>query len=256
MDECHFPANFQLIRLQWSAQRVRQAVDAYDAALPKGAWPNWVMGNHDRHRMATRVGTGQARVANMLLLTLRGTPTTYYGEEIGMENVPIPPEFIQDPPAVNQPEIADVIGRDPERTPMPWNTSPNAGFTTKGVTPWLPLADNSPEHNVARQETEPTSMLNFYRTLIKLRRNEPALCVGNYESIDAGINQIFAYQRTAPSANRFLIVLNFGSDSHTLDLSSLAHTATVSVATGMTRKGDVDLSNLSISPDEGLVLKL
>ena len=139
-DEVHLPFNFQLIRMAWDAQTVRRAVDAYEASLPAGAWPNWVLGNHDQKRVASRVGPHQARVANMMLLTLRGTPTTYYGEELGMENVPIPPEMIQDPPAVNQPEIADVVGRDPVRTPMQWDASPNAGFTDPGVTPWLPLA--------------------------------------------------------------------------------------------------------------------
>src|SRR5690606_37628021 len=102
--------------------------------------PNWVLGNHDRHSIATRAGAAQARAANMLLLTLRGTPTTYYGEEIGMENVPIPLALMQDPPALNQPEMAHVVGRDPVRTPMQWDDSPNAGFTHPDATPWLPLA--------------------------------------------------------------------------------------------------------------------
>ena len=133
VDECHLPFNFQLIHAPWKAQAVRRLVDEYEAALPAGAWPNWVLGNHDQHRLATRVGPDQARVANMLLLTLRGTPTCYYGDEIGMENVPIPPEMVQDPPAVNQPEIADIVGRDPERTPMQWDDSPNAGFAAAGV---------------------------------------------------------------------------------------------------------------------------
>jgi alpha-glucosidase len=256
LDECHLPFNFQLIDTEWEAQTVRRAVDAYEASLPPGGWPNWVMGNHDRHRMATRVGADQARVANMLLLTLRGTPTTYYGEEIGMENVPIPPEFIQDPPAVNQPDIAHIVGRDPERTPMQWDASPNAGFTAEGVPPWLPLAGNYPEHNVARQEDEPTSMLNLYRSLTRLRRSEPALSGGDYESIEAGVDQAFAYLRTAPNVDQFLVVLNFGNTACALDLSGIAPTATIAVATDMIRHGQIDLSNLSLGPNEGLVLKL
>lgn len=259
-DECHLPFNFQLInlsdRMTWKAQTVRQMVDAYEAALPQGGWPNWVLGNHDRHRVATRVGPAQARVANMLLLTLRGTPTSYYGEEIGMENVSIPPEFIQDPPAVNQPELAHLIGRDPERTPMQWDDSPNAGFSPAGVGTWLPLAPDYAGRNVGKQGTDPTSMLNLYRALTNLRRSEPALSVGDYTSVSAGVDDIFAYLRSAPNSDRFLIVLNFGPESHTLDLSHVAPQATIAVATDMVRSGPVDLSNLTCGPDEGLILRL
>lgn len=255
-DECHLPFNFQLIRTPWQAQIVRQVVDAYEAALPPGGWPNWVLGNHDQHRTATRVGPAQARVANMLLLTLRGTPTSYYGEELGLENVPIPPEFIQDPPAVNQPEIAHIVGRDPERTPMPWDDSPNAGFTGPAVTPWLPLADNYREQNVARQNEDPTSMLALYRALTSLRRAEPALHVGAYRSVEAGHPDVFAYVRTADDGAAFLVVLNFGSEAHTLDLSGVAPAADIAVATSMTRTGKVDLGRLALSADEGLILRL
>jgi len=271
-DECHLPFNFQLVNLDWNAQTVRGAVEAYEAALPTGGWPNWVQGNHDRSRVASRVGPAQARVANMLLLTLRGTPTTYYGEEIGMENVPIPPELVQDPPAVNQPEIAHLVGRDPERTPMQWDGSPNAGFAAEGVFPWLPVAENYAERNVARQEADPTSMLNLYRALTRLRRAEPALHVGDYASVETGVGAVFAYLRTAPGADRFLVVLNFGAEAYVLDLSHVAQTATIAVATDMLRRGSttlttggstalttggsVDLSSLPVAPNEGLVLRL
>jgi alpha-glucosidase len=255
-DECHLPFNFQLINLDWDARTIRRAVDAYESVLPPDGWPNWVMGNHDQHRIASRVGAGQARVANMLLLTLRGTPTTYYGEEIGMENVPIPPEFVQDPPAVNQPEIAHIVGRDPERTPMQWDSTANAGFATAGVTPWLPVAEDYAERNVARQDEDPTSMLALYRALTRLRRAEPPLHVGDYASVEAGVDDVFAYLRTHSGAARFLILLNFGSEPHTLDLSHFASTAHIAVATDMVRYGLVDLAKLSLAPNEGLVLRL
>ena len=256
LDECHLPYNFQLIRLDWNAPTVRQAVDAYEAALPPGGWPNWVLGNHDRHRVSSRVGPAQARVANVLLLTLRGTPTTYYGEEIGMEDVPIPPQFLQDPRAVNQPAIAHVVGRDPERTPMQWDSSPNAGFAASGVEPWLPVADDYVVRNVAQQQADPTSMLNLYRALTRLRRAEPALHAGDYASLDAGTEDVFAYLRTAPGADRFLIVLNLRGEAHTLDLSRVAPAASVAIATSMRRQGAVDLARLRVGPDEGLVLRL
>ncbi len=256
MDECHLPFNFQLITTPWNARDVRLAVDAYEAALPEGAWPNWVLGNHDRARIASRIGQAQARVANMLLLTLRGTPTTYYGEEIGMHNAHIPREFIQDPPAINQPEIADVVGRDPERTPMQWDGSPNAGFTRPGVTPWLPLAEDYKQRNVAEEERDPTSMLNLYRGLSALRESEPALNWGGYRAVEVEAPDLYVYERFLEGSNRYLVALNFGEEEHTVDLGQLAPKAEVAVSTAMDREGRVDLSNLQVRPNEGLVIRL
>src|SRR5882762_3272350 len=108
----------------------RHSHDECQATLPRGGWPNWVLSNDDRTRIASRVGMAQARVAGMLLLTLRGTPTVYYGDEVGMRNVDVP---------------QDRAGRS--RPPMQWDGSPNSGFT-QGV-PWLPLDDDYPVVNVA-----------------------------------------------------------------------------------------------------------
>jgi alpha-glucosidase len=257
-DECHMPYNFQLITLPWDARTIRDAVDAYEALLPEEGWPNWVLGNHDQHRIATRVGQRQARVANMLLLTLRGTPTTYYGEEIGIENVPIPPGMVQDPPAVIQPEIAHLIGRDPERTPMQWDDSPNAGFTGEGVQPWLPVAADFRARNVAAQEQDSTSMLALYRALAALRVQEPSLSTGSYRAVDAGQagHEVFAYHRGVAGSDAFLVVLNLGGGSHILDLSDEGAAASIEISTSMTRSGPVELSQLALGPDEGLVLRL
>src|SRR4029079_12034848 len=131
----HLPFNFQLVNLDWNARMIFDAINKYEAALPDYGWPNWGLGNHDRSRIATRIGPAQARVAAMMLLTLRGTPTMYYGDEIGMRDIPIPPELVQDPWEKNVPGLG--LGRDPERTPMQWNGAPNSSFTTG--TPWLPL---------------------------------------------------------------------------------------------------------------------
>ncbi|HZZ89127.1 MAG TPA: alpha-amylase family glycosyl hydrolase, partial [Caulobacteraceae bacterium] len=131
----HLPFNFQLLETAWRADAVGQVVREYERRLPPGAWPNWVLGNHDRPRIASRVGAAQARVAAMLLLTLRGTPTLYYGDELGLEQAAIAPERVQDPWEKNEPGLG--LGRDPCRTPMPWDASPHAGFST--AEPWLPL---------------------------------------------------------------------------------------------------------------------
>jgi len=259
LDECHLPFNFHLILSQWEAQTIRRLVDSYEAALPEGAWPNWVLGNHDQHRIATRVGPGQARVANMLLLTLRGTPTTYYGEEIGMEDGHIPPEFIQDPPAVNQPEIAHIIGRDPERTPMQWDSSTHAGFTGETAVPWLPVANNYTKVNVAVQNNDPTSMLNFYRALTALRRGEPALYRGSYTAVDQPNDNVFAYVREADAAadgRSFLIVLNFTGEPQEVNLTGFGNEATITLATDMQRSGSLTLPHFTLAANEGLILQL
>src|SRR5215218_689746 len=132
----HLPFNFALLSAPWNARRLATLIDTYEAHLPRDGWPNWVLGNHDRPRIASRVGPRQAAVAAMLLLTLRGTPTIYYGDEIGMAQAAIPPHRVRDPFELNVPGLG--LGRDGCRTPMQWDTSSTAGFTTGQ--PWLPLA--------------------------------------------------------------------------------------------------------------------
>src|SRR5687768_10359567 len=148
----HLPFNFHLLGAPWHAGTIAALIDEYEAALPPGGWPNWVLGNHDRPRVASRVGPEQARVAAMLLLTLRGTPTVYNGDEIGMQDVPIAPGRVQDPLERRVPGLG--LGRDPVRTPMQWSGEPNAGFTSGE--PWLPLAASWREVNVAAQAGDPT----------------------------------------------------------------------------------------------------
>ena len=181
LDGANLPFNFQLILATWSAPVIAKIIANYEAALPRGAWPNWVLGNHDQPRIATRVGPAQARVAAMLLLTLRGTPTIYQGEEIGMTDVVIPPDRIQDPAEKRQPGVG--AGRDPQRTPMQWDATANAGFTTG--TPWLPLAPDAARVNVAVEQGDPHAMLPLYQALIGLRQSTPALSIGEISGIRA-----------------------------------------------------------------------
>lgn len=257
LDECHMPYNFELIIMpEWSAKAVHQAVDRYHSVVPDGAQPNYVLGNHDQHRLASRVGRAQAQIGLMLLLTLRGTPTFYYGEEINMVNGEIPPEKVHDPAALYQMDVADVTGRDPERTPMQWDTSENAGFSPAGVETWLPVTADYKNFNVAVEDEDKASTLSFFRRLVDLRRQEPALHGGKYQSVDTGTEDIFAYLRTAEGEDSFLVVLNFTQNEHTLDLSSIAQKAAIAHATDMIRAGDVDLETLVVNADEGLVLRL
>ncbi|HYZ23011.1 MAG TPA: alpha-amylase family glycosyl hydrolase, partial [Rhodopila sp.] len=160
----HLPFNFQLLLMQgWHAQTIADIVNRYEAALPPGGWPNWVLGNHDRPRIATRVGVAQARMAALLLLTLRGTPTIYMGDELGMVDTLIPEAEIQDPAEKREPGKGR--GRDPQRTPFPWELGPGAGFTTGR--PWLRIGLDTP---LSAQRDDPGSMVSLYRALLALRR--------------------------------------------------------------------------------------
>ena len=124
----HLPSNFHLLRAPWQARAIAALIETYEAALPAEGWPNWNLGNHDKPRLASRLGTPQARVAAMRLLTLRGTPMLYYGDELGLCDGVILPECVQDPWEQRVPGLG--LGRDPARTPLPWDGSPNAGVTT------------------------------------------------------------------------------------------------------------------------------
>ena len=185
------PFNFHLMQCPWNADAIAEVIEEYEAALPAGAWPNWVIGNHDQPRMATRVGAAQARMAAMLLLTLRGTPMMYYGDEIGMTDVAIPAAEVQDPAEKNQPGKG--MGRDPERTPMQWDGSKFAGFTEG--TPWLRLAADCATVNVAALSGQGDSMLSLYRELIRLRNSNAALHAGAIENV-ASNGHVLRYERT------------------------------------------------------------
>lgn len=253
-DEFHLPFNFRLIYARWNAREIRRLVKTYEAILPQDGWPNWVLGNHDQPRIASRAGPGQARVAAMLLLTLRGTPTCYYGDELGMENTAIPRERVRDPQALNQPGISGVFNRDSARTPLPWDGSANAGFAPDSVEPWLPLGEDWPVRNVAGQSQDPHSMLSFFRKLTALRRRTPALTNGDYTAVDTAADDVFAYTR-ASGAERILVVLNLGGNDRLLDLSQLGDGAEILLNTGMQRSGRVELCRLRLLANEGLVLR-
>jgi oligo-1,6-glucosidase/alpha-glucosidase len=189
--QVHLPFNFQLIESAWDAAVLRRVIAEYEASLPGFGWPNWVIGSHDAPRIAARIGEAQARVAAMLLLTLRGTPTLYQGDEIGIGRVDIPPDRIRDPQHLREPTLD--IGRDRSRTPMAWDAGANAGFSA--AEPWLPLHPDWPMRNVAVEADDPQSMLTLYRALLALRRAEPALSIGSFRLLDAP-DGVLAYERT------------------------------------------------------------
>jgi alpha-glucosidase len=198
----HLPFNFNLMWAKWQPAPILELIREYEAVLPPGGWPSWVLGNHDQMRIASRVGPAQARVAMVLLLTLRGTPTLYYGDELGLENVPIPPERERDPFGIRQPGTGQ--GRDPVRTPMPWDSSANCGFTTGE--PWLPLGADHAARSVEAQKHDPGSMLALTRALLEVRRREPALALGDWAEVEVE-GEVLAYARTA-GEQRIIVVLN------------------------------------------------
>jgi alpha-glucosidase len=244
LEGAHLPFNFQLLSAPWDAAHLAQLIAEYERLLPAGAWPNWVLGNHDRPRIASRVGAAQARVAAMLLLTLRGTPTLYYGDELGMRNVEIPPEAVQDPFERRVPGRG--LGRDPVRTPMQWNAAPNAGFSDGR--PWLPLAPDYESVNVAGERQDPKSTLNLHKRLIALRQAEPALQVGTFERVQAAAD-VLSYVRGAG----FHVALNLAGAPRRV---TLRPNGTVVLSTYLDREKERLGPIVELRPDEGLIVKL
>ncbi len=245
--EAQLPFNFQLINAPWNATKIAQFVSDYEKALPPKGWPNWVLGNHDQPRIAARVGEAQARIAAMLLLTLRGTPTLYYGDELGIGRVEIPPGMVQDPWEKREPGLG--LGRDPSRTPLPWDGSRNAGFT-KGQ-PWLPLDPDHSRRNVEELKKNPTSILSLYKRLIELRRRCRALNVGAFRSIAVRENA-FVYERL-DGAERIHVALNFSNESYTFAAADAVAGGSILLSTYLDREGPA--AELTLRPNEGVVMR-
>lgn len=246
----HLPFNFQLLTIPWEPARLFQVIEEYEAALPSGGWPNWVLGNHDQPRLASRIGREQARVAAMMLLTLRGTPIIYYGEEIGMHDVAIPPEEMRDPQGLNMPGLD--LSRDPSRTPMQWDERAFSGFSN--VEPWLRLPYDYPRNNANVQQLNDFSVLNYYKRLIAFRQREPALNIGDYRSVFSD-SKIIAYLRQH-AGSRLLIVLNLSHRPALIQPDNLNFDGTIELSTEPERIGTLATHPLMLSGDEGIIVRL
>jgi alpha-glucosidase len=207
-----------------------------------------VLGNHDRPRVASRVGTEQARVAAMLLLTLRGTPTLYYGDEIGMNQVAIAPEAVRDPFEKNVPGIG--VGRDGCRTPMQWDSSDFGGFSQ--VTPWLPLPEIYVHENVVNLEADKLSILSLYKRLIALRKAHPPMVSGNYHPI-AAQGDLLIYRREA-KGEALIVVLNLGADPIAVTTSAIRFGSEILLSTFLDREGERLEGVLDLRGNEGVVI--
>jgi alpha-glucosidase len=246
LNGANLPFNFQLLQVAWKAESIAALILEYEAALPNGAWPNWVLGNHDTKRLASRIGEPQARVGAMLLLTLRGTPTIYYGEEIGLEDVEIALDQIQDPAGKNQPGLG--LGRDPERTPMPWDGSPLAGFTS-GI-PWLPLNPDHPAKNVEALRKSSHSILELYFKLVELRRANRVLSEGQLGGVRVSKN-VVSYERFNTDT-KIRVVLNLGHEP----AKEAGVSGRVLLSTQLDRTGQMLSGDVSLRADEGIVVQI
>ena len=246
-DELHLAFNFPFLHAPFSAERLRAVVDATEDALPPAAWPVWTASNHDLGRLATRWCGGDealGRCALMALLTLRGTPVLYYGDELAMPDGTVPRDRLRDP--LGLVPRRERTGRDPGRTPMQWNAEPGAGFTAGGVEPWLPLGDNR-ACNVADQSRDRRSPLHLCRDLIALRRRSPALRSGNYESLATPAG-VWAWRR----GDEFAVALNLSDGDARVE----GVDGVIRISTRRDRDGEGVRGRLRLARAEGAVVEL
>ncbi len=208
-DELHMAFNFSFLYCKWEPNDFLQAILGWENSLKKSDWPNYTLSNHDQPRHFYRYAKRgesfeRAKIAAAMLLTLRGTPFLYYGEEIGMSCERIPRKKIQDPVGKKYWPIHP--GRDGARLPMCWDSTEKAGFTTGD--PWLPLIWNHEAVNVEKQKDDSTSLLEFYKKLIRARKNSKALTKGDFEALDKKPVQLLSYIRTF-GVEKVLVILNF-----------------------------------------------
>jgi len=244
-NELHGGFNFVFINSAFEANALRTVVEDTEAALPPGAWPIWTGSNHDVSRLATRWAAGdpaKVRCALLILLTLRGTPFLYQGDEIGLTDGPIEQSDLLD--AVGIRYWPYYKGRDPERTPMPWSNTPGGGFTGSGVRPWLPMADPA-ECNVADQEVDLDSVLAFTRRAIACRTSSDDLAVGSYRSLPCA-EGTWAFAR----GERTTVILNMTDVTEGIDVPD----GTISLATVRHLEGTTTEGGLTLPPRSGLVI--
>lgn len=241
----NLPFNFQLLQCPWTAADLARVITDYIAALPPGAWPNWVLGNHDTSRIASRIGVGKARAAALLLFSLPGTLTVYYGEELGMQDVSIPSDEARDPAEKRQPGIGQ--GRDPERTPIRWDRSHQFGFTTGE--PWLPMADSKSSLTAEQSEEEPGSMLTLYRTLLKLRHAEPVLISGQLTEVHDA-DSVLQFIRS-DGRKRFRVFINLSETTRQVPTQA-GH---IVACTDTNRHGEQISDRLHLQPAEAIILE-
>lgn len=231
--------NFLFTIAPWTAEAKAQTIELAELLASDGLWPCYHLSNHDGWRHATVIGIDAVPAATILLLTLRGTPILYYGEELGMENVEVPTS-----------RRFDKVGRDVVRTPMQWDDSPNAGFSSPEVEPWLPVAADYAQRNMAVESADPDSVLSLYRRMLAFRRGSRALREGSFARVPVHGNAL-AYLREARGDRAFAAV-NFGVERVEVAVPA----GTVAVATSREREGDRVDGSCTLEGNEALVVSL
>jgi alpha-glucosidase len=241
----HLPLNFALLDTEWSAISVQATIDAYFNAIPKDAWPDFVIGGHDKHRVASKIGQPQMRILAMLLMTIRGTPFLFAGDEIGSEQVSIPAERIQDP--FEKLVKGFNLGSDPERAPLRWDDTDKGGFTVGE--PWLPLSEDR-ARNILAQQHDSQSLLNLYRELIALRSREPCLTQGEYRPRRAQ-NDIFSFERGL-GETEILVALNISGEPRLWEWHGYGFRL---LSTELDRGSGKVQGPIHLKPNEGVIIK-
>jgi len=244
-DELHMPFNFSLVWSDWNAAAIRSRVEGLETAIPPHGWPNYVLGNHDEQRLATRYGPRNARAAAVLLLTLRGQPTIYYGDELGLRETEVPADQARDPWGIGVPGMS----RDGCRTPMPWTPNPGHGFTDPTNEPWLPFGEDATKRNVEAQFADPSSMLNLYRQLLRIRGALSSLQTGSIEFIDDVPSGVLGFIR-ADGSEITVVLINFTEETKSMPI---AGGATLLISTEEERTG-LQAGVIDLGPNEALVV--
>jgi alpha-glucosidase len=247
-DELQLAFNFVFLHSPFTAAGLSSIVDDTERALQEPAWPVWAISTHDLPRYVDRWCGGsveRARCALVMLLTLRGTPVLYYGDELGMRDVPVPPEQRRDPVGTGVYDASD--SRDPCRTPLPWSRGPGGGFTTPDAEPWLPLSAQ-PGVTVEEQRGDPDSVLMLCRDLIALRRSEADLSGGGYKTL-AAPEGLWAFSR----GERFVVVLNLSDAAGVVDIGRPGGLIRLSTRRG--RDGEAVAGPVEVGPWEAVVVE-
>ncbi|XP_044726443.1 maltase 1-like [Chrysoperla carnea] len=239
----------------------KKLIDTYLEYLPSGRTPNWVLGNHDNHRVADRLGAGRIDALNIYTMTLPGVGVSYNGEEIGQEDGFVSWEETQDPNAINAGEDRYLqFTRDPERTPLQWDTTKNAGFSTANKT-WLPVSDKYKQTNAKSQSpANADSHYNVYKTLIQLRKKS-TLQDGSVATQTVGKN-VLVVTRELKNSPTYLSVLNLGDQNEVVDLSKVATNVVekslkvevASVGASNKKGSTIPRGELKLGPNEAYVL--